>query len=184
MTLPDGWQTVYADVGANYRAIDDLRLKLLGLLPLATSAGIFLVLKPDSGPPGDITVLGGIFGAVVTVSLFFYEVHGVEKCAHFIRRGQQLELQAGVPGSFTKRPHKIFGVVSELLPGAIIYPASLAGWIFVATTLLGWALGGIHGAFLLAVGTLLAGVAATGSIIYVRERRRPSEWELEEGEAS
>ena len=68
---------------------------------------------------------------IATVSLYFYELHGIEKCAHFIDRGKDLEDALGVRGSFTNRPHKIFGIVSELLPSAVIYPASLAGWAFL-----------------------------------------------------
>ena len=36
-------RTVYREPCTSYRAIDDFRMKLLGLLPLATGAGIFLV---------------------------------------------------------------------------------------------------------------------------------------------
>ena len=48
------------------------------------------------------------------------------------RWGAQLENDLGVPGSFTNRPHHIFGIVSELLPSELIYPASFAGWLFLA----------------------------------------------------
>ena len=41
---------------------------------------------------------------VATLSLYFYELHGVEKCAHYIDRGARLEDDLGVPGSFTNRP--------------------------------------------------------------------------------
>jgi hypothetical protein len=121
---------VYAAVGENYRAIDDLRLRLLALLPLATGTGIFVLLQGD-GPSGTAGPVG-LFGMAVTVSLYFYEVHGIEKCAHFIHRGRQLEAALGVRGSFTDRPHHVLGVVSELLPSMIIYPASFAGWAYLA----------------------------------------------------
>jgi hypothetical protein len=131
----DARPAIYAEVGANYRAIDDLRLRLLGLLPLATGTGIFFLLDSTTTPPM-VLVVSGILGVLATVSFFLYELHGVEKCAHFIHRGQQLEKSMGVRGSFTRRPHDIFRVVSEHLPSQFIYPASLAGWVFVALTAL------------------------------------------------
>lgn len=122
---------VYAQVGDNYRQIDDLRLRLLALLPLATGTGL-LVLLGGHTVSAAIGVPAGVFGMAATLSLYFYELHGIEKCAHFIDRGAQLENDLGVPGSFTNRPHQIFGIVSELLPSELIYPASFAGWLFLA----------------------------------------------------
>ena len=40
MATPDPRPALYAETGANYRAIDDLRLRLMALLPLATGTGI------------------------------------------------------------------------------------------------------------------------------------------------
>jgi hypothetical protein len=162
----------YAQVSDNYRAIDELRLKLLGLLPLATGAGVFLLLR-GGGIPAELAVAVGAFGMIATVSLYFYELHGVEKCAHFIHRGQQLEQELGVRGSFTSRPHHIFGVVSELLPTMLIYPASFAGWLFLM-------LDGISGDWFglpirgwITAAVLAAGVAASSGLIRVMERTRP-----------
>ena len=77
----------------------------------------------------------GVFGMIATVSLYFYELHGVEKCAHYIDRGVQLEDDLDVPGAFTNRPYQIFGVVSELLPATLIFPrASRAGCSSRSTT--------------------------------------------------
>jgi hypothetical protein len=161
----------YGQVGDNYRAIDELRLKLLGLLPLATGAGVFLLLR-DNRISADLAVAVGVFGMVATVSLYFYELHGVEKCAHFIHRGQQLERELGVRGSFTSRPQHIFGVVSELLPTMLIYPAALGGWLFLA-------LDGVSGEWFgfpvrgwVTGAAVAAGVAASSAVIGVMERTR------------
>jgi hypothetical protein len=122
---------VYTEIGNNYRAMDDLRLRLLALLPLATGAGI-VVLLGGHGVSAAIDVPVGLFGMVATISLYFYELHGIEKCAHYIDAGARLEEDFKVRGSFTNRPHGIYRIVSELLPAALIYPASFTGWLFLA----------------------------------------------------
>jgi hypothetical protein len=75
-------------------------------------------------PPADVTVPAGVFGALTTLGLFCYELHGIEKCHHFITQGRALEGKL-VPGSFIDRPRRVLGFVDELLAAAIIYPASL-----------------------------------------------------------
>ena len=117
--------------GRDGRAHSDLRRRLLALLPLAAGT-VLLVLLGGHSVSAAIDVPAGVFGMVATLSLYFYELHGVEKCAHYIDRGASLKDDLGVPVSFTNRPHHIFGVVSELLPSALIYPASFAGWLFLA----------------------------------------------------
>ena len=180
MATPDPRPALYAETGANYRAIDDLRLRLMALLPLATGTGIFLLLRSEGAPSATLTVPAGVFGVLATVSLFFYELHGIEKCAHFIHRAQQLEQDFGIRGPFTARPHNIFGVVSELLPAALVYPASLAGWLYIALAGLTGKIGGVRVAYVIAVVALVLGVAAATVIIRLRENARESEWAEED----
>jgi|tagenome__1003787_1003787.scaffolds.fasta_scaffold19747125_1 hypothetical protein len=178
----DARPVIYAEVGANYRAIDDLRLRLLGLLPLATGTGIFLLLGSGTMPPLVLAV-SGVLGIFATISFFFYELHGVEKCAHFIHRGQQLEESMGVPGSFTRRPHQIFRVVSELLPSQFVYPASFAGWTYVALTALPDRVLGLSDDTVAVGGSALALlVAICGAHVLVKKRERAREalWKAED----
>lgn len=164
---------VYAQVSDNYRAIDDLRLRLLALLPLATGTGILVLLGGD-GLSGNIAVPVGLFGMVATLSLYFYELHGVEKCAHFIHRGEELERQMDVRGSFRNRPRAIFGVVSELLPSMIIYPASFAGWVFVALYAVDRTWFGAEVRTLVTIAVLSVGVATSAVTVAIMEKTRPA----------
>jgi hypothetical protein len=168
---------VYAEVSNNYRAIDELRLKLLALLPLATGTGILVFLgRNGAGRSVDasayVAVPVGVFGIVATMSLYFYELHGVEKCAHFIHRGDLIERQLDVRGSFRNRPHHIFGVVSELLPTMIIYPASLATWLFVALSAVRQHWLGVDARVLVAGAAAVVAVAASVATVLVMERTR------------
>jgi hypothetical protein len=164
---------VYAELGNNYRAIDDLRLRLLALLPLATGTGILVFLgRPavDSSPYVAIPV--GVFGIVATICFYFYELHGVEKCAHFIHRGQQIERQLRVRGSFRERPQAVHKVVSELLPTMVVYPVSLATWLFV--TLSAWRQHwfGADARVVAAVTAGILGVAASVALVLVLQNTR------------
>ena len=105
---------IYDQLCQSYRAIDDFRAKLLGFLPLASAGGAFLLLnevlvnsekskfaKPFLGPLG-------LFGFVVTLGLFFYEMYGIRKCDALIRAGKQLECSLGITdGQFRKRPRSV-----------------------------------------------------------------------------
>jgi hypothetical protein len=169
--------TVYAELSNNYRAIDELRLKLLALLPLATGTGILVFLGRSGAASGldasaYVAVPVGVFGMVATVSLYFYELHGVEKCAHFIHRGDLIERQLDVYGSFRNRPHHIFGVVSELLPTMIIYPTSLATWLFVALSAVRQHWFGVDARVVVAGAAAVVTLAASVATVLVMERTR------------
>jgi len=126
---------VYDLLCQSYRAIDDFRAKLLGFLPLASAGGAFLLLndpekikfaKPFLEPLG-------IFGFVVTLGLFFYEIYGIRKCHALINAGKKIECSLHITdGQFTKRPRNVLYLINEPLATGMIYPAVLAAWMFLA----------------------------------------------------
>lgn len=103
----DQLRAVYQEICVSYRAIDDFRAKLLGFLPVVTGAGVGLLLGRDPGDPQPIWLPVGLFGAVVTLGLFAYEVHGIKKCAYLIDAGARLERYLEVYGQFAGRPHAV-----------------------------------------------------------------------------
>jgi hypothetical protein len=123
----------------SYHAIDDFRTKLLGLLPVATGTGVFLLLSSNteliSQEDVDIQpVLGaiGAFGLIFTVGLFAYELFGIKKCHYLIETGRGLEAEFGIHGQFRSRPAAVASFVAEPFASSIIYPASMAAWLFLA----------------------------------------------------
>ncbi|WP_371599784.1 hypothetical protein [Streptomyces sp. NBC_00564] len=128
----DQLRAVYQEICVSYRAIDDFRAKLLGFLPVVTGAGVGLLLGRDPGEPQPIWLPVGLFGAVVTLGLFAYEVHGIKKCAYLIDAGARLERHLEVYGQFAGRPHAVGGVVNEPFAAAVVYSAVHAGWVFLA----------------------------------------------------
>lgn len=150
----------YQEVCTTYHRIDDFRGKLLGLLPLASGAGILFLVNNAQLDPEKISLVPqyaapiGLFGMVVTCALFFYELNGIRRCNFLIERGQQIEEDLGVVGQFRSYPKDPMGFIGPVLAARVIYPAVLAAWAFVAAHPLGAAMAGI-----LAVLTFTAAMA-------------------------
>lgn len=136
-------KVAYQELCTSYRAIDDFRTKLLGLLPLATGAGIAALtefFKSDllkSGSLGNVSKVPeigyvGLFGFVITLGLFSYEIYGIKKCHCLILAGKELEQGLEMVGQFRSRARDALGFINEPFAAAIIYPAVLASWIYVA----------------------------------------------------
>jgi hypothetical protein len=130
---------VYDQVCQSYRAIDDFRAKLLGFLPLASAGGAFLLLNNVFTDPEKSQFVKpffeplGLFGFVVTLGLYCYEVYGIRRCHALIEAGKQLERSLGITdGQFEKRPRNVLYLINEPFATGLIYPAVLAGWMFLA----------------------------------------------------
>lgn len=126
---------IYEQLCSSYRAIDDFRGKLLGFLPLATGTGMFILLT-DQAKIASMQQLFrpiGAFGFVITLGLFFYELYGIKKCTSLIEAGKKLEGDLNIKnGQFSQRPPGVALVINEPMAAALIYPAVLAAWIFLA----------------------------------------------------
>jgi hypothetical protein len=135
---PQNLRTAYTELCNSYRAIDDFRAFLLGALPLASGTGIFL-LYSDLSMKGTKTFLLpiGIFGWIITLGLFAYEIYGIKKCCCIIKTGISMEKRMGISGQFCNRPRAVGlpivgDFINEPLASGIIYPAVLASWTFLA----------------------------------------------------
>lgn len=143
----DALRIAYQEVCQNHRAISEFRAKLLTLLPLASGAGIFLLLR-NQGSPLDLTHLAaiGVFGFVITVGLFFHELRGILHCLTLIRLGRTLERQLGLnegrftqdyeyynpTGSLNKTRKILHQLISPIGAAWIIYSSVSVAWLYVA----------------------------------------------------
>lgn len=153
-------RAAYAEVCTRYRAIDEFRAKLLGLLPLASGTGIFLLLNSTS----DTVILTpvGVFGVAVTLGLYFYELRGIQYCVHLIAAGRALEDELRISGAFSTRPRQhVGGLISEISASHLIYGSVIAAWIFVASMLAGIVPASIAA---LVIATLIVGIAAQQNV--------------------
>jgi steroid delta-isomerase-like uncharacterized protein len=125
----------YGEVCKSHNSITDFRAKLLALLPIASGSGIFLLLTKRS-EPFDTTYLYaiGLFGFLITLGLFIYELRGIQHCKHLEQLASRLEEQLHLhEAQFMGRPKgRLGGFVGAQGAAYIIYPTMLAAWICVA----------------------------------------------------
>jgi hypothetical protein len=126
---------LYPEVCKSHAGIADFRARLLALLPLASGSGIFLLLKSTNAGP--TLTAAGVFGFVVTLGLFLYELRGIEDCVLLRARAEYMERHwLHVPdgcGHYNDRVRgRLHGLVSEIGAGWVIYTAVMASWLYVA----------------------------------------------------
>lgn len=133
-------RTAYDELCATYRAIDDFRAKLLGFLPLVTGGGLVLAIGKAEELRREFFGPIGLFGIAVTAGLLAYELFCIKKCHALLRTGEDLEGKLHLPvdsggkpaGQFIRRPNNLLKVVNEPFAAALIYPAVLAAWTYLA----------------------------------------------------
>ena len=137
MPETDSIKTYYQQACNWYHRIDDFRAKLLGLLPLISGGGIFLLLQdPISSGIDNYDLLAiGLFGFLITIGLLFYELRGVQRCIRITNIAKDIERSWNVTvhGPFSLQPTSLLdGVINEPIAASIIYPTVLAAWSYVA----------------------------------------------------
>ncbi len=126
-------RSVYSEICKSYHAIDDFRAKLLALLPIASGAGGLLILSEKETVKDYLGPIG-VFGAVVTLGLFVYELRGIQKCNALIEAGAAVETRMKVEeGPFRSNPKgRLYGLIGARTAGWIVYLTVLAAWFYVA----------------------------------------------------
>jgi hypothetical protein len=157
----------YSEICNAYHKIDDFRARLLGLLPLASGAGVFLLLRADTGLSGDedapYLAVAGLLGLLATLGLYMYELRGIQRCHALIQAGRKLEQCLGLPvvhirrgplmewlarhRMTTERAAGVFSApdraylgqfVGPLGASLLVYVAVLLAWGYLAGVGLGW----------------------------------------------
>jgi len=174
---------VYDQLCQSYRAIDDFRAKLLGLLPLATGAGIWTFLDKYerlqhlSTGGKSVLIATAVFGALITLGLLAYEIYGIKKCGALITAGrltENLSLQIE-NGQFKSRPQSVAHIVNEPFAAGIVYPAVLAAWCYIALAF-SWSGANPWIPLLVFAGGLV------GTLVYDQMLQKEADWEIEKAE--
>jgi hypothetical protein len=133
-------KAIYEEVCRSHDGITEFRAKLLGLLPLASGAGIFLLVGNEVVAQ-DVSVLHlipiGIFGILISLGLFIYELRGIQKCRGLIRCAQELEKKL-LPdndhwdyGAFNFDQTSLWGFIGATGAALIIYPTVIGAWAYI-----------------------------------------------------
>jgi hypothetical protein len=138
----------YEEICKSYHAIDDFRMKLLGLLPLASLLGIFglsneSLFAPNEPMSRELITFIGIFAAAFTLALFIYEIRGILRCNDLIQRGRGIESLLKIKGQFfvcveeyeCKRSkrwiERTISFFDAKLAACVIYSTVFAAWLFM-----------------------------------------------------
>ena len=130
-------RAIYEEICRAHDGIADFRAKLLALLPIASGAGIFLLLDKDVTDAKMHLFSIGVFGALVSFGLYLYELRGIQRCEVLTRCGQNAEQailrNANCLATFTDEPPAAFCIVGNIGAALIVYPAFISAWAYVAT---------------------------------------------------
>jgi len=141
--------TAYAELCRSYLALHDFRMKLLGLLPIASVVGLLALGKamPASPQPElqpEAVGYIGIFSGIFTLALFGYEARSLLMCHDYRLTGAYLEDAMNIEGQFTqcnetrqfecyrgrfKRP--LARLVNDKVTSSLVYSFVFAAWFFV-----------------------------------------------------
>jgi hypothetical protein len=102
----------YQEVCKSHSGITDFRAKRLALLPIASGVGVGLLVFQGQGEvssTGAGLLVGlGIFGVVVTIGLFLYELRQIDVCKQLRNHAAWIESQLGIEaGQFGGRRRRL-----------------------------------------------------------------------------
>ncbi|MCU7850960.1 MAG: hypothetical protein KZQ80_01970 [Candidatus Thiodiazotropha sp. (ex Monitilora ramsayi)] len=125
-------ETLYAEVCTTWRALHDVRFKLLGLVPFVT-VGILVFLLPEGESTRQLSSwqanLIPTVGLVVTLGLLVYELRNSELYNDLISRGRRIEAELGVKtGVFRGRRKPGRQLINHSTAIRLIYGAAIFGW--------------------------------------------------------
>jgi hypothetical protein len=128
-------RVVYQEVCRTLSVIDDFRARLLGLLPLSSGVGIFLLLEANADKQYLKAI--GLIGFFASLGLFIYELSQSAVCRHLHDVGEQLEEDMGLTrGQFLHRPGPLTLKIKKL---GLMTWVGVAAWIVYLTVLAAWA---------------------------------------------
>jgi hypothetical protein len=130
---------MYEVLQVGIKETDQISFKLLGLVPLVNGAALLTaVLGIGSSRAPAILVLS-LFGAVVTLGLFWWELRNIRYCLWYIKLTEFFEAavlgQIGVPEELRRRPTAPGGV-GKRKAEKLIYSTVIFSWLTLPVMLL------------------------------------------------
>lgn len=122
---------LYAESCASWRALIDVRFKLLGLVPAVSAVALATLLgRAELSTAAGIGI--AIFGLVVTFALMVYDQRNSQLHDELISTGRRIEAELGIAvGQIRGRPGSR-GIVKHDFATALVYIATMSAWVFAA----------------------------------------------------
>jgi len=131
VALDDFRLVLYSRVCESWRALIDVRFKLLALVPIVSGFGVGKVLETTSGMSPVARTGLAVVGLLATLGLLIYDLRNSELHDELISRGRRIEEELGVDtGQFRGRPKPTRWLIQHDYATALIYGVSLLGWAF------------------------------------------------------
>jgi hypothetical protein len=149
-------EPLYAEVCRAHDSITDFRGKLLALVPSLSAVAFTVFIGTGKHFDQRLLLPVGIFGVIVSLGLFFYELSGMLECHKLRRRGGELERairqSAGgvMQGHFLNLPekdgtkkdfkglkkdlkdlHEYYSLISVPTASFLVYGSVILGWLVV-----------------------------------------------------
>lgn len=146
---PSFLTTAYSELCRSYQGLHEFRMKLLGLLPIASVVGLVALgkaLPTAPHPELNAEAVGyiGIFSGILTLALFGYEVRSLLMCHDYSVTGAALEAAMGIRGQFTrcdetrhfacykgKIRYPLARLVNDKVTSSLVYSFVFSFWFFV-----------------------------------------------------
>src|SRR5262249_24306387 len=141
--------TAYSELCRSYQGLREFRMKLLGILPIASVVGLVALGKalPTSPQPElqpEAVGYIGIFSGILTLALFGYEVRSLLMCHDYSLTGASLEAAMGIRGQFTRCDetrhfacyqggfkYSLARLINDKLTSSVVYSFVFSSWFFV-----------------------------------------------------
>ena len=123
--------TLYREVCNSWCMLTDVRIKLLGLIPIVSGVVLFSLLsnKPD-GPPPVTRMAIALFGLLITIALFVYDKRNSELYNDMITRGRKIEEELNVDtGLFPGRLDPTRKFIKHDVATNLIYGTAMVAWL-------------------------------------------------------
>ncbi len=130
---------MYDVLQQSIKGTDEMSFKLLGLVPLVNGAALLTAVLGIGSSRAPAVVVLSLFGAVVTLGLFWWELRNIRSCLWYIALAESFErailVQVEVPEEVRKRPAAPGGV-GKRKAEKLIYSTVVFSWLALPAMLL------------------------------------------------
>ncbi len=121
---------LYDQVCSTWKALIDVRFKLLGLVPTVSIAVLATILSTKSdGLTFSGKLLISLLGMLASIGLFIYDKRNSELHDDLISRGRKIEEELGIETGIFRGRLKPSGIIKHDVATNLVYFSTLIAWV-------------------------------------------------------